>query len=356
MRYCFLLAWFSFLSWSAYGQAGDTTIYQVPERFPRFPGCESLDTTEQGKDQCAQRNLLQFVSQNVVYPLEAKDKGLQGTVVISFVVEKDGSLSYGTILKDIGGGCGAEALRMVKVMNNAGIKWAPGKVKGTPVRAKFNLPVKFKLEEPLPYQIFWPDTIYTELETPAAYVQGDEALSSYLSTRLKYPASYKDSCLMGVTDIQLAIKSNGDLRVLDVTDFSGLGYPFWEEAVETVTSTWGKWKIATYEGRPVGSLYNITLLFKPEGEKCKSVVQAFEKASTLADEGAALSEQGQNEQALQKFDQALQLDPNNGSILYLRGSVYLGMNKFPEACADLNKANKIALMNWYSDVLPLICR
>ncbi len=83
----------------------------------------------------------QFVVKNIKYPEEARKNGTEGTVVISFVVEKDGSLSEIKLLRDIGDGCGQEAIRMVSMMP----RWVPGKNKGQPVKQKMVLPVKFKM-------------------------------------------------------------------------------------------------------------------------------------------------------------------------------------------------------------------
>ncbi|PKP34305.1 MAG: energy transducer TonB, partial [Bacteroidetes bacterium HGW-Bacteroidetes-15] len=66
----------------------------------------------------------------------------QGTVYVTFVVEPNGSISNVKLLRDIGGGCGTEAIRVVKAMP----KWQPGKQRGKAVRVQFNLPVKFILQ------------------------------------------------------------------------------------------------------------------------------------------------------------------------------------------------------------------
>ncbi|MBR3939337.1 MAG: energy transducer TonB, partial [Bacteroidales bacterium] len=68
--------------------------------------------------------------------------GITGRVFLTFVVEKDGSIANARILRDIGGGCGQEALRVVKSMP----KWTPGEQRGRPVRVQFNLPVSFELQ------------------------------------------------------------------------------------------------------------------------------------------------------------------------------------------------------------------
>ncbi len=117
-------------------------IFSVVEEMPRFPGCESEDMTKQEKKKCAEKALLQFIGKNVRYPEMARDNRVEGTVVMSFVVNEDGSISDIKIARDIGAGCGRETTRVVKKMP----KWIPGKQIGRPVKVHFNLPIKFTLE------------------------------------------------------------------------------------------------------------------------------------------------------------------------------------------------------------------
>ncbi len=85
--------------------------------------------------------LYAYLNKNLQYPELARESNITGTVVIKFVVEKDGSITKASILREIGGGCGKEALRVVKNMP----KWKPGKQGGRAVRSEFTLPVQFEL-------------------------------------------------------------------------------------------------------------------------------------------------------------------------------------------------------------------
>ena len=85
--------------------------------------------------------LLEYLSKNIQYPEMAAQNGIEGTVVVKFVVEKDGSITKAQILREIGGGCGKEALRVVNAMP----KWKPGKQGVKTVRSEFTLPVQFEL-------------------------------------------------------------------------------------------------------------------------------------------------------------------------------------------------------------------
>ena len=107
----------------------DDDVFLVPDVMPEFPG---------GED-----SLFAFLSRNIKYPAEAKKADIRGRVFVTFVVEKDGRITGERILRDIGGGCGEEVLRVIRAMP----KWKPGTQDDTPVRVQFNLPVAFELQD-----------------------------------------------------------------------------------------------------------------------------------------------------------------------------------------------------------------
>lgn len=87
-------------------------------------------------------NLYQFIKDNLKYPQIAVENGTGGTVVLSFIVEKDGSIEEINVLNNIPDGCTQEAIRVVKLMP----RWKPGINHGMPTRVVLNLPVKFRLQ------------------------------------------------------------------------------------------------------------------------------------------------------------------------------------------------------------------
>lgn len=103
-------------------------IWISVEEDPEFPG--GLEA------------LSKYLAENIKYPQLAKENNITGRVYVTFVVEKNGSVANVKVLKDIGGGCGTEAVRVVKAMP----KWKPGKQRGQAVRTQFNLPVGFYLQ------------------------------------------------------------------------------------------------------------------------------------------------------------------------------------------------------------------
>lgn len=102
-------------------------IFMVVENAPAFPGGDEAR--------------MKFLVENIKYPQMARESGIQGTVYVTFVVERSGSVTDVKILRGIGGGCDEEAIRVVQSMP----KWAPGKQRGKPVRVQFNMPIKFTL-------------------------------------------------------------------------------------------------------------------------------------------------------------------------------------------------------------------
>jgi TonB family protein len=125
------------------GASSGKEAFKVVEEMPRFPGCEdAADLSMEARRNCADKNMLEFVYNNIRYPAQAREAGVEGTVVVSFVIETDGTITEPKVLRDIGGGCGDEVLRVVNLMP----RWIPGKQKGQPVRTQFNLPIRYKLE------------------------------------------------------------------------------------------------------------------------------------------------------------------------------------------------------------------
>lgn len=334
----------------------DTTIYQVVAEMPRFPGCERLDTSIQVINECAQANLLKFIYQNVRYPIAARQNGYEGTVVVRFVVEKNGTLGSPQIIRDIGGGCGAEVLHLLYGMNKVGLKWRPGYQDGKPVRVQFTLPVRFKLEEAPPYVMINTDTVYTTLDTPLEFMGKDSTLEAFAEKQLTYPAIGNDSCAIGHVDVQLLVEPDATVRILDLNDFNNLGLDFQMKTISTLTATIGQWKAATYQGRKVPTAYQLRHTFIPtDTKKCQAKIDDFEKANLLAAEGAALFNKGEKEAGVLKLTEAISMFPENADFRYTRGEAYLTMSKMAEACEDLTLVQNILLVNWYKDILPIIC-
>jgi len=106
----------------------ETKVFDVVEQMPSFPGGPSA--------------LMQYLSSNIKYPVVAEENGVQGRVVCTFVVERDGSITDVRVIKSVDPSLDKEAVRVVKSMP----KWIPGKQNGSAVRVKYTVPVTFRLQ------------------------------------------------------------------------------------------------------------------------------------------------------------------------------------------------------------------
>ena len=106
----------------------ENKVFDVVEQMPSFPGGQSA--------------LMQYLQSNVKYPVVAQENGVQGRVVVSFVVERDGSITDVQVVRSVDPSLDSEAQRVVRSMP----KWIPGKQNGQAVRVKYNVPVSFRLQ------------------------------------------------------------------------------------------------------------------------------------------------------------------------------------------------------------------
>ena len=102
-------------------------IYEQVEEMPSFPGGSNA--------------LLSFIAANLKYPVAAQENGIQGRVIVKFVVDKDGRITDVEITRSVAPSLDEEAMRIVKAMP----KWKPGKLKGNCVRVKYTIPIVFGL-------------------------------------------------------------------------------------------------------------------------------------------------------------------------------------------------------------------
>lgn len=123
--------------------------YTIEEDFVEgempIPENEIFISTDDGMHEFpgGEQALNDFMAKNLHYPQVARDSNIQGRVFVQFVVEKDGTITNPKVTRDIGGDCGEEALRVVRMMP----KWKTGMRKGKAVRVQYTLPVVFELEE-----------------------------------------------------------------------------------------------------------------------------------------------------------------------------------------------------------------
>lgn len=129
----------------------ETKIHDVVEQMPQFGSYTYKKFIPDPKDpkkgtyvtktESGTAGLLAFLNRNVKYPVIAEENGIQGRVICTFVVERDGSITDVKVIKSVDPSLDKEAIRVIRSMP----KWIPGMQKGEPVRVKFTLPVTFRL-------------------------------------------------------------------------------------------------------------------------------------------------------------------------------------------------------------------
>ena len=237
------------------------TVYQVVEQMPQFPGGEKA--------------LMEYIGKNIVYPVEAKEKEIQGRVFINFVIEKDGSVSNVKVLRGIGGGCDEEAVRAVSSLP----KWKPGIQKGKPVRVSYQIPILFKLdnaqkaqdqdpkkekqivgevEKMVPYG---PDKngVYQIVEEMPKFPGGENALMDYVAKNVVYPKEAQEKGISGRVFVGFIVEKDGS--VSEVKVLRGIGGGCDEESIRVVKAM-PKWKPGKQDGKPVRVSYQLPIFFK----------------------------------------------------------------------------------------------
>ena len=158
------------------------SIRQELSAMPEYPG---------GNEAMAK-----FLGENLKYPEKAQLSGIEGRVLVSFVVETDGSIGDVNVKEGADAMLDAEAVRVIKAMP----KWTPGKNKqGETVRVLMTCPVNFALQSD------------DEADVHASYPGGNEALAQFLCENLKYPAECEAAGIKGRVLVQFVVTSEGDI-------------------------------------------------------------------------------------------------------------------------------------------------
>ena len=234
------------------------SIYQIVEVMPEFPG---------GMDK-----MMDYLSKNIKYPEEAKEKGISGRVFLSFVVEKDGAVSNVKVAKGIGKECDDEAVRVVKAMP----KWKPGLMKGKPVRVSYMLPIFFKLDEGETYKPVKGETVAPQAdlkpgkdgvwdiaETMPEYPGGIDGLRTYIQENLTVPEKYKNVETKAEyrVFVQFVVAEDGSITNVELKKSEPSKKDLNEEAIRVVKGM-PKWKPGTVDGKPVKVRYLLPVTYR----------------------------------------------------------------------------------------------
>ena len=238
-------------------------VFEVVEIMPEFP-----DGGMSG--------LMQFLSKNIQYPINAQKNHTQGRVTVQFVVNKDGSISEPKIIRGVDPDLDGEAIRVISLMP----KWKPGMQKGQPVRVKYTVPVMFRLSDDGQKEEYKPvpkidetvvvgyvpkqvpaeeNPVFEVVENMPEFPGGMGGLMQYLSKNIKYPVEAQKAGIQGRVIMQVIIDENGNVTNPKVTQSVD---PLLDTEAIRVTASMPKWKPGTQKGMPVNVKYTFPIVFR----------------------------------------------------------------------------------------------
>jgi len=223
------------------------TVYTSVEKVPEFPGgVEAFG---------------QFLGRSIKYPKADREKGIQGRVIVTFVVEKDGSLSGLKVLKGVSKTIDAEAVRVLKLSP----KWKPGIESHKKVRVQYTVPISFTLNDvaakPANDDT---NTVFTSVEQVPEFPGGLEAFGKFLASNVKYPKADREKGINGRVIASFIVEVDGTLSNIIVKQ--GVSKAIDEEAVRVLDMS-PKWKPGTQNGRVVRVQYAVPISFRLDNDK-----------------------------------------------------------------------------------------
>ena len=224
-------------------------VFLAVEEQPMFPG--------------GMEAMMKFLQENIKYPAQAQSNGVQGRVIVQFVVNKDGSVSNDTVVRSVDPLLDAEALRVVRAMPN----WIPGKQKGEPVRVRFTLPVTFRLDGGVSTKkanqttetVTTGDEVFNVVEEMPIYLGGHEALMKYIQQNVKYPKEAQEKGVQGRVLVQFVVEKDGsitDAKILKSVD------PQLDAEALRVVNAMPDWTPGKQKGEPVRTRFTLPVTFR----------------------------------------------------------------------------------------------
>ena len=204
---------------------------------PEFPGGEKA--------------MMQWITQNIQYPKEAAKANIEGSVIVSFFVEKDGSISNVEVIKSVHELLDKEALRVVNAMP----KWKPGMENGQPVRTRFFVPISFKSQQCAEDK----EEVSEFLEDMPEFPGGQKAMMQWIAQNIQYPKEAVDGHIEGRVVVSFVVEKDGSISNAEVK--RSIHESLDKEALRVVNAM-PKWKPGMENGQPVRARFHIPVSFK----------------------------------------------------------------------------------------------
>jgi TonB family protein len=244
---------------SRFEVVGTDTIYSYTKEMPVYPGGNEA--------------LMKFKGKNVKYTSKVKKLGIEGVVIVRFIIEKDGSVSNTKIMLGVSPSLDAEAIRVTKLMR----AWQPGKEDGKPVRFSSMISYEFLLTPRTP-PVYEEGTPYVVVEEMPMFPGGDSVLLAYISQNTKYPQVAKANGIQGRVIVRFCVTDVGGIDRVSV--LRGVDPDLDAEAVRVVTSL-PKFKPGKQDGKPVNVWYMVPITFALSNTPVEKSPKLPPKATSL---------------------------------------------------------------------------
>lgn len=250
----------------AYAVVGELVYQQADvDVKPEFPGGDKA--------------MYEFMNSNIHYPQDAQKDSIEGTVIVHFTIDEDGSISDAGVVRSPRQSLSEEALRMIKSMP----KWIPASRDDKPVKVNLTVPVKFRLNNDI--HVFHID----DVDVKPVFPGGDRAMCEFIIKNMRHPMLTQQLDIEGTAVVRFTIEKDGG-----ITDAKAVRSPhnsLSEEAVRLVMSM-PAWTPGRKNGQPVRVHYTLPIIFKVFGggtpndeiiEKIAATIAAYEPVYELDD-------------------------------------------------------------------------
>lgn len=227
-------------------RAAGLYLYFDLDHPPTFPGGES--------------GLQAWWEEHIRYPADAWRDGIEGNVVLSWIVERDGSLSRIRWCNGLGGSCGAEAVRVAGFMP----RWVPGSLGGRPIRTWMTLPVLFRKRFYDPDRDFGEQVFDDNVGQLAQSPHGNRyRFNDYLDRQKSLKRRLRRKTEARVVAVPIIVEKDGSLRVSTEEPLDEA-----QQLLFRYVQAMGPWKAATRQGKPVrASAYLSVVVWKQKPVK-----------------------------------------------------------------------------------------
>jgi TonB family protein len=299
-------------------------VFSEVEQIPEFPGgIEAFS---------------KFLAGNVRYPKAARDKGVEGRVLCTFIVEKNGALSNIKIAKSVEADIDAESVRVLKLSP----KWNPGIQNHHKVRVQFTVPINFTLagdrkKKTTTAAISGNKQAYSSVESLPDFPGGVEAFGKFLAKNTRYPKNAREKNIQGRVICTFVVERDGSLS--GITVLRGVDPEIDEESVRVLKLS-PKWTPGMQGKEKVRTQFSVPISFTLADDKKTGAIKQESKTSKMA----AVGKSGNIDTIVKKQKETFVIDVKDNGLqpLYVLNGESITANQLK--AIDVNTIESISVL------------